>query len=43
MNWITKTSGVLMIAVGLLMVTNYFTILASALQAMTPEALRNRL
>ncbi|HTK54184.1 MAG TPA: cytochrome c biogenesis protein CcdA [Gemmatimonadaceae bacterium] len=43
MIWITRTSGVLMIAVGLLMVTNYFTILASALQAMTPEALRNRL
>ena len=43
MHWITRTSGVLMIAVGLLMVTNYFTILASALQAMTPEALRNRL
>src|SRR5262252_10730040 len=43
MNWITRTSGVLMIAVGILMVTNYFTILASALQAMTPEALRNRL
>ena len=43
MNWITRTSGVLMIAVGLLMVTNYFTILASTLQALTPEALRNRL
>jgi cytochrome c-type biogenesis protein len=43
MNWITRTSGVLMIAVGLLMVTNYFTILASTLQALTPEALRSRL
>jgi len=32
-----------MIAVGLLMVTNYFTILASTLQALTPEALRSRL
>jgi hypothetical protein len=30
-------------AVGLLMVMNYFTILASALQAMTPGALRSRL
>ena len=43
MNWITRTSGVLMIAVGILMVTNYFTVLASALNAMTPDAIRNRL
>jgi hypothetical protein len=32
-----------MIVVGLLMVTNYFTVLASALNAMTPDALKNRL
>jgi len=32
-----------MIAVGILMVTNYFTILATYLQAFTPEALRNRI
>ena len=43
MVWITKTSGVLMIAVGVLMVTNYFTILATYLQALTPEAIRNRI
>jgi cytochrome c-type biogenesis protein len=43
MVWITRTSGVLMIAIGLLMVTDYFTILASYLQAMTPEAIRNRI
>src|SRR6476646_274970 len=43
MNWITRTSGVLMIVVGILMVTNYFTVLASALNAMTPDALKNRL
>ncbi len=43
MNWITRTSGVLMIVVGILMVTNYFTVLASALNAMTPDAIRNRL
>ena len=43
MVWITRVSGVLMIAVGLLMVTNYFTILATYLQALTPEALRNRI
>ena len=43
MNWITRTSGVLMVAVGILMVTNYFTVLASVLNQYTPEALRNRL
>jgi cytochrome c-type biogenesis protein len=43
MGWITRASGVLMVAVGILMVTNYFTMLASALQAMTPESLRSRL
>lgn len=43
MVWITKTSGVVMIAVGVLMVTNYFTILATYLQALTPEAIRNRI
>jgi cytochrome c-type biogenesis protein len=43
MMWITKVSGVLMIAVGLLMVTNYFTILATYLQALTPEVIRNRI
>jgi cytochrome c-type biogenesis protein len=43
MLWISRASGVLLIAVGLLMVTNYFTILASYLQAWTPEVLRSRL
>lgn len=43
MNWITRTSGVLMIAVGILMVTNYFTVLATLLQGFTPEALKSRL
>jgi len=32
-----------MIAVGLLLVTDYFTVLASTLQAMTPDFLRDRL
>ena len=41
--WISRAAGVLMIVVGLLMVTNYFTILASYLQALTPEALRSRI
>jgi hypothetical protein len=32
-----------MIAVGLLLITNYFTVLASYLQGLTPEALKRRL
>ena len=43
MNWITRTSGVLMVAVGILMMTNYFTVLAGLLNQYTPESLRNRL
>jgi cytochrome c-type biogenesis protein len=43
MVWISRASGVLMIAVGILLVTDYFTVLASGLQAMTPEFLRERL
>ena len=35
--------GILLIVVGLLMVTDYFTILASYLQALTPEFLRSRI
>ena len=41
--WVSRASGVLMIAVGLLLVTDYFTVLASGLQAMTPEFIRNRI
>ena len=41
MVWITRLSGILMIAVGILLITNYFTILASYLQGLTPEALRS--
>ena len=43
MGWITRASGILMIAVGILMVTNYFTILASVLQQYTPDWIRSRL
>lgn len=43
MVWVSRGAGVLMIGIGVLMLTNYFTILASYLQAFTPEALRNRL
>jgi cytochrome c-type biogenesis protein len=41
--WVSRAGGVLMIAVGLLLVTNYFTILSSYLQALTPAALRGRI
>jgi cytochrome c-type biogenesis protein len=41
--WVSRVSGVLLVGIGLLMVTNYFSILSSYLQAMTPEFLRNRL
>jgi cytochrome c-type biogenesis protein len=43
MLWVSRVSGVLMIIVGLLMITDYFTILASYLQKLTPQALQNRL
>ena len=41
--WVSRVSGVLLIAVGLLLVTNYFSILASYLQALTPEAIKSRI
>ena len=43
MVWITRGAGVLLVAVGVLLVTNYFTILASFLQRFTPDALLERL
>ena len=43
MMWVQRIAGALLIVVGVLMVTNYFTILASYLQAFTPEALRSRI
>jgi cytochrome c-type biogenesis protein len=41
--WISRASGVLLIAIGFLMVTNYFTILSTYLQALTPDFLLERL
>lgn len=41
--WVTRASGVLMIAVGVLLMTNYLTAISAALQGLTPEALRSRL
>ncbi len=41
--WTSRAAGVLLIAVGVLMLTNYMTILSSALQSLTPDFLRSRL
>ena len=41
--WTSRASGALLIAVGILMLTNYMTVLSSALQGMTPDFLRSRL
>lgn len=43
MKWVNRVGGVVLIAAGLLLVTNYFTVLAGWLQALTPDALRSRL
>jgi len=43
MKWVNRVGGVVLIAAGLLLVTNYFTVLAGWLQALTPDALRTRL
>ena len=36
-------SGILLIAVGILMISDYFTIMAAKLQSLTPEAIRSRI
>ena len=41
--WVSRVAGVLLIAVGILMLTNYMSIMSSYLQAWTPEFLRSRL
>ena len=41
--WVSRLGGALLIAVGLLLLTDYFSLLASYLQALTPEAVRNRI
>jgi hypothetical protein len=40
---VTKLSGGLLVAIGLLLATGYFSILAAWLQGLTPEFLRNRI
>jgi cytochrome c-type biogenesis protein len=41
--WVSRISGALLIGVGVLLVTGYFTVLASWLQQLTPAALQGRL
>ena len=41
--WISRASGVLLIAVGILMITGSMTVLSAWLQRWTPEALKRRL
>jgi len=43
LGYVQKVAGVLLIIVGILMITNYFTILATMLQALTPDFLRSRI
>ena len=43
MKWVNRVGGVLLIVVGLLLITNYFTVLASWLQVLTPAAIRSRI
>ena len=40
---LSRVAGVLLIVVGVLMVTDYFTVIASKLQALTPDFIRNRI
>jgi cytochrome c-type biogenesis protein len=43
MVWVNRVGGVLLIVIGALLLTDYFTILASYLQALTPDFLRTRI
>ena len=43
MVWVSRISGVVMIGIGVLLVTNYFTILSSWLTGLTPDFLLDRI
>jgi cytochrome c-type biogenesis protein len=43
MVWVQRVAGVLLICVGVLMITNYLSVLSSWMQAYTPEFLKSRL
>jgi cytochrome c-type biogenesis protein len=41
--WVERIAGILLIILGLLLVTDRFTLIASWLQGLTPEFLKSRL
>lgn len=41
--WMSRLGGVLLIAIGVLLLTDYFSLMASYLQALTPAVLRSRI
>jgi len=43
MIWVNRIGGVLLILIGILLVSNYFTLLASYLQRLTPAFIRTRI
>jgi cytochrome c-type biogenesis protein len=43
MIWVNRVGGVILIAIGVLLVSNYFTLIASYLQALTPDFIRSRI
>jgi cytochrome c-type biogenesis protein len=43
MIWVNRAGGVVLVAIGVLLLTNYFTLLASYLNALTPEFIRSRI
>jgi cytochrome c-type biogenesis protein len=43
MRWVTRISGMVLVVVGLLMITNYVSVLSGFLQGLTPTALKARL
>jgi cytochrome c-type biogenesis protein len=43
MAMVNRIAGILLIAVGILMISDYFTIMAAKLQSLTPEAIRSRI
>ena len=43
MLWVNRVGGVILVAIGILLVTNYFTLIASYLQALTPDFIKSRI
>jgi cytochrome c-type biogenesis protein len=43
MLWVNRVGGVILVGIGILLLTNYFTLLASYLQALTPDFIRDHI